>query len=184
MSWDRGTKHTVALGADKLWPVSCVWWEQRMLDPYQTRRSVRWWCQRNVPVLRQCLMVNRDLNMHAHIDWTVRITTEQVRAKMQKGSTWQPRYEVSGSWKWQCAHYFHSKIRSQEKKKKRLWIHYEPRQWIQCHKYYACLFVCLFFPPTLDTCACGRNQNKNTIATCMPLILPPSPHFLQIYVHI
>ena len=50
LSYVSGTRHTVAMEAGRLWfhhqTVTCVWWEQCMLDSYQMQHSVLWRCRR------------------------------------------------------------------------------------------------------------------------------------------
>ena len=65
LSYDDGTRHTFAMGADRLLTspsdsVFYVWWEQRMLHFYQTLHTVWWWRQ-SLSVIRQCLIVDRGL---------------------------------------------------------------------------------------------------------------------------
>ena len=44
-----GQNITIATEVDRLWlhrrTVSWVWWEEHMLDSYQTLHTVQWWCQ-------------------------------------------------------------------------------------------------------------------------------------------
>ena len=62
LSYSSGTEHTVTIGTDRIWlhcwTASCVWWEQFMLDSYQTQHNLTVTLK---SVIWQCLVVGDGL---------------------------------------------------------------------------------------------------------------------------